>query len=185
MITTEAKVVLHGKHFKPCMDRTVIQDRVAELGQSISRYYMESEQPPLVIGILNGSFMFMADLSRAMAMPHEVAFVHLKSYQGMASTGQVEVVYDGAADVLEGRDVLVVEDIIDTGRTLAGFMTQLQAKKPRSLKLVTLLLKPESLQFDVQPDWIGFSIPDDFVVGYGMDFDGLGRNLPDLYQLDA
>lgn len=185
MITTESKILLHGKRFKPFLGRTVIQERVSALGLAIAEHYQHKASVPLILGILNGSYIFMADLSRAIPIPHEIAFVHLRSYEGMTSSGQVEVVYDGAADSIAGRDVLIVEDIIDTGRTLAGFMTALEAKQPRSLRLVTMLLKPESLQFDVRPDWIGFSIPDDFVVGYGMDFDGLGRNLPDLYQLDA
>lgn len=185
MIKTESKIVLHGKHFKSFIDRNTLQARVAAMGKAIADHYRDADTPPLVIGVLNGSYMFMADLSRAIPISHEIAFVHLRSYQGLASTGQVEIVYDGAGESIEGREVLVVEDIIDTGRTLAAFMSQLKKKGPKSLKLVTMLLKPDSLQFDIQPDWVGFSIPDDFVVGYGMDFDGLGRNLPDLYQLDA
>ena len=158
-----------------------IRDRVEQLGREISRDYPDG--PVYLIGILKGSFMFLADLSRAISTPCRVEFMGISSYgKDKRSSGEVKVTKD--LDVsIEGFDVLVVEDIIDSGVTLTYLLNVLEQRKPKSLGIVTMLDKPERRQRPVRPAYVGFRVPDEFVVGYGLDFAEDYRNLKDVCVL--
>jgi len=137
---------------------------------------------PLFVCVLNGSFMFAADLMKRITIPCEISFVRMSSYCGTTTTGDVKMVY-GLEENIEGRTIVVVEDIVDTGNTMERMLKQLNALDPEEIKVSTLLFKPEALQHDVQLDYIALNIPSDFILGYGLDYDGYGRNLPDIYKL--
>ena len=166
--------------FEPSIPNAEIKKRLKIIGEQISSKYKDKK--PLFIGVLNGAFVFTADLIRECDLECEVAFVRLSSYKGTQSSGKIKTVY-GLDMEIENRHIIVVEDIIDSGRTLNYFMSYLKKQNPASVELVALLVKPESLLFPVEVNYLGFEIPDKFVVGYGLDFDGLCRNLPDIYQL--
>ena len=175
-----SQVQVHDRFFKPFIERTEISERVQALAQQISRDY--EGQKPLFIAVLNGSFIFAADLFRSLSIEAEISFIKLASYKGTTSTGNV-VTAIGMEESLHGRHVILLEDIIDTGKTLSSFLPELLSRQPASLKIAAFLTKPSALQYEVHADYIGFEVPDKFVLGYGLDFDGLGRNLPDLYEL--
>ena len=137
---------------------------------------------PLFLAILNGSFIFAADLMREITLESQISFVKLASYAGMSSTGEVADMIGLDADI-EGRDVVVVEDIVDSGLTMQHVMEMLRARNPRSLAVCTLLVKPENLKVDVDIRYRCFEIPNDFIVGYGLDYDGQGRNTRDIYTV--
>ncbi len=177
-----SRVLVHDKWFDVFIHRDTIAKRVAELGFVITEDYINLN--PLFIGILNGSSVFAADLFRHVQTNAEISFIKLASYKGTTSTGNV-ITSVGLEESIAGRHVIIVEDIVDTGRTLSSFIPQLMVQQPASLKIACFLSKPEAMQFDIQPDYTGFVIPDNFVVGYGLDYDGLGRNLADLYTLSA
>ena len=174
-------VTIHDKRFTTYLSREEIDARVREMGEEISRDYLG--KTPLIVAILNGSFIFAADLFRALSIDAEITFIKLASYKGTTSTGNV-VTAIGMEERLSGRDVLILEDIIDTGATMQAFLPEIMQRSPASVKIATFLSKPEALMHDIRADYIGFEIPNDFVVGYGLDFDGLGRNLPELYILE-
>ncbi|RYZ19357.1 MAG: hypoxanthine phosphoribosyltransferase [Chitinophagaceae bacterium] len=173
-------IKLHDKTFDSYLSEDTIQTRIRELAAQIDRDY--AGKRPLFIGILNGAFMFAADLFKNLTVEAEISFIKLASYSGTKSTGRV-ITAIGLDQDLIGRDVIVVEDIVDTGKTLAEFLPQLQHNQPASLRIATLLHKPEATQFDLTLDYVGFAIPNKFVVGYGLDYDGIGRNLREIYQL--
>ncbi|MCO6452587.1 MAG: hypoxanthine phosphoribosyltransferase [Caldilineales bacterium] len=153
-----------------------LQTRARELGADISAAY--ADRAPLLIAVLKGSVMFMADLMRELQVPHAIDFLATSSYGAATeSTGVVRILKD-LDDPIEGRDVLIVEDIIDSGNTLDYLRTLLLARNPASLRIVTLLSKPARREVDVPVDWVGFEIPDKFVIGYGLDYDERYRNLP-------
>ena len=132
---------------------------------------------------MNGAFPFASDLFRAVQLPDaEISFIRLKSYEGTSSTGVVKEVI-GLSEDIEGRTVIVIEDIIDTGKTIHNLVANLRNGNPSDIKIATLLYKPESLQVEVNPDYVGFEIPSDFIIGFGLDIDGLARNLPDIWVL--
>lgn len=168
----------HDLKFKPFIEADRIADAVKKMGQALKAEY--ADKNPLFIGVLNGAFVFAADLLRACEFPCEVAFVRLASYQGTNSTGAVSTIFGLDVD-LKGRHVVVVEDIVDSGLTLSHFLEELKKQQPASLKLAVLLIKPDALKVDIQPAYCGFEIPNEFVVGYGLDYDGLCRNLPSIY----
>jgi len=174
------EITVHDKTFTPYIDAEAIQRRVAELGAAMSKDYKDKK--PLIIAILNGSFIFAADLFRQLSIEAEISFIKLASYKGTTSTGSV-VTAIGMEEKLTGRHVILLEDIIDTGRTLHAFLPEIIARQPASLKIATFLSKPDALLHDIRPDYVGFEIPNNFVVGYGLDYDGLGRNLATLYTL--
>lgn len=174
------QITVHDKQFIPYIDAAAIQERVAELGAQISTDYAGKQ--PIIIAILNGSFVFAADLFRQLTIEAEISFIKLASYKGTTSTGSV-VTAIGMEEKLTGRHVILLEDIIDTGKTLHSFLPEILNRQPASLKIATFLTKPEALRHDVKADYIGFEIPNNFVVGYGLDYDGLGRNLPELFTL--
>jgi hypoxanthine phosphoribosyltransferase len=173
-------VQVHDKVFKPFISREQIQQRVKELGAGIDKDYAGLN--PIFISVLNGSFIFAADLFRCITVDAEISFIKLASYKGTSSTGHV-VTAIGMEERLEGRHVIILEDIVDTGKTLSAFIPEIMQRHPASLKIAAFLTKPEALQHDVHTDYVGFEIPNNFVVGYGLDYDGLGRNLPELYTL--
>lgn len=159
-----------------------ISRRVRELAAEISAAYADRE--PILALVLHGSFIFAADLTRALTMAHQVESLALASYRGRESSGQVQVVKDLGCDIA-GRDVLVVEDIVDTGRTLSATLDLLKPRGPRSIEAVTLLDKPSRRVVDVSPRWVGFEIDDVFVVGYGLDLNGRFRGLPYIANANA
>jgi len=173
-------VTLHDKTFDIYLSEQTIQERVRELAEAINRDY--AGKKPLFIAILNGAFMFASDLFKQLTVDAEISFIKLASYKGTNSTGQV-VTAIGLDQDLIGRDVVIVEDIVDTGKTLHEFLPKLQHHQPVSLRIATLLHKPEATRYELTLDYVGFSIPNKFVVGYGLDYDGLGRNLKEIYQL--
>ena len=132
--------------------------------------------------MLNGSFIFAADLMREMTIPCEISFVKLASYQGTTSTGKVREVL-GINEDLSGRTVVIVEDIVESGRTMRQMIESLGTRNPESVRICTLFFKPEKLKEDLNLDYVAFSIPDDFILGYGLDYDGLGRELKDVYSI--
>ena len=174
------RIRLHDLEFVPYLSEATIQQRIRELGATLTERY--AGQNPLFISILSGAFMFAADLIRAFDADCEIAFVKLRSYAGTRSSGQVQSVI-GLEMSLEGRPIIIVEDIVDTGRTLHFFLRQLEAERPASVSVVALLRKPEASEFPVPVDLVGFDIENKFVVGYGLDYEGLGRNLGEIYQL--
>jgi len=152
--------------------------KVAELGARITRDYANSEKPPIMICILRGSFIFIADLCRAVDIPVQLDFMSVSSYHsGTVSSGQVQITKD-LSDPIEGRDVIIVEDILDSGNTLFYLKEILLARKPNSIRICTLLDKPDRRAKDITADYSGFTIPDAFVVGYGLDYAEQYRNLP-------
>jgi len=171
---------VHDKKFRPFIDSETIQTRVAELGKEIDRDF--HGKVPLFIAILNGSFVFASDLFRCITIEAEISFIKLASYKGTSSTGNV-VTAIGMEENLKDRHVIILEDIIDTGKTLHAFLPEISDRGPASLKIATFLSKPDALKHPVKADYVGFEIPDKFVLGYGLDYDGLGRNLPELYEI--
>ncbi|QEC40782.1 hypoxanthine phosphoribosyltransferase [Pseudobacter ginsenosidimutans] len=171
---------VHDKSFEPYLTADVIKNRIREIAADLNRDY--AGKRPVFIAILNGSFIFAADLFKELSVDVEVCFIKLASYKGTRSTGQVLTAIGLDTDIFE-RDVVVIEDIVDTGKTLSEFLPQLHHQQPSSLKIVALLHKPEATVFPIPIDYIGFAIPNKFVVGYGLDYDGLGRNIPEIYKL--
>ena len=173
-------VTIKDKTFKTSIPEAEIKQRVKELAQKISKD-MEGKNP-LLLGVLNGSFIFAADLLREMTIPCEVSFVKLASYQGVTSTGKVHEVL-GINEDLAGRDVVIVEDIVDTGRTMKQMIESLGTRNPASVHICTLFVKPEKLEEKLDIEYAAFSIPNDFIVGYGLDYDHQGRQLKEIYSL--
>jgi hypoxanthine phosphoribosyltransferase len=172
----EVSESLHNDIDHILIDQAAIQQRVAELGQELSRVY--AGQDLLLISVLKGSIMFMADLCRAIEIPHEIDFMATSSYgAGMESTGIVRILKD-LNKPITGRNIVLVEDIIDSGHTLNYLLGLLRQRQPASIRILSLLDKPERREVDITVDWVGFSIPNEFVVGYGLDFDEIYRNLP-------
>ncbi len=176
----QESILVHGKVFVPFLEREAIQKRIEELGLEITAKY--AGKAPIFLGVLNGAFVFCADLLRACKLECEVAFLRMASYRGMHSSGDIVTVL-GLDREISGRHVIIVEDIVDTGRTMSRLMQDLQAQNPESVAIVSLLFKPTALEAPLEIDFLGFEIPNKFVLGYGLDYDGIGRNLPDLYQL--
>jgi hypoxanthine phosphoribosyltransferase len=175
-------VQLNDKFFEIFLTQSEIEKRIKELAKQINIDY--KNQLPLFVGILNGSFMFLSDLMKEITLDCRIEFIKVSSYKGgIKSTGEIQDVLGLDVD-LQGRDVIIVEDIVDTGKTLTYLLSTLKTQQPASIKVVTLLLKPDALETHIpELDYIGFKIPNDFVVGYGMDYNHLGRNLRDVYKL--
>jgi len=173
-------VRIKDKTFRTSIAEDEIKKRVKALGQQISRD-MEGKNP-LLLGVLNGSFIFAADLMREMTIPCEISFVKLASYQGTTSTGKVHEVL-GINEDLTGRHVIIVEDIVDTGHTMKQMIESLGTRRLASVHICTLFVKPDKLEEKLDIEYAAFSIPNDFIVGYGLDYDQQGRNLPEIYSL--
>ena len=168
-------IKVHDKSFDIYLSESAIQQRVKEMAAEINRDF--SGKRPLFIAILNGSFMFASDLFKNLDIEAELCFIKLASYKGMKSSGNV-VTSIGLEDDIFGKDIIIVEDIVDTGKTLHNFLPKLLHQQPRSLKIAALLHKPEATTYPLTLDYIGFDIPNKFVVGYGLDYRQKYRNLP-------
>jgi hypoxanthine phosphoribosyltransferase len=175
-----SELQVHDKVFVPYISEGSIRDGVARVATQINDEY--AGKRPLLLGILNGSFIFAADLFRNLTIEAEISFIKLVSYKGTSSTGNV-VTAVGLEENLAGRHIILVEDIVDTGKTLSSFLPDLIQRGPASVRIATLLSKPSALKYDVTVDYNVFEIDNKFVIGYGLDYDGLGRNLPELYIL--
>lgn len=174
-------VTAHGKAFRPMISAEEIAAKVTDLGQQISKDY--EGKKPLILSILNGAFIFAADLVRALSIDCEMTFVKLASYKGTSTTGNVRTVL-GLDMSLKGRHIIIVEDIVDTGNTLNNFFKELEKEEAASIALVTCFFKPDALQHPLNINYCGFKIPNKFIIGYGLDYDGLGRNYACIYQLN-
>lgn len=175
-----SNITLFNKTFEPYLPESLIQEKIKELGEIISKEY--EGKRPLFIGVLNGSFMFAADIFKQITIEAEICFIKLASYKGTKSTGNVITAIGLDTDIRD-RHLILLEDIIDTGKTMNEFIPQLYHQQPASIKMAVLLHKPDATVYPVQIDYCCFSIPDRFVLGYGLDYDGFGRNLKEIYQL--
>ncbi len=164
--------------FKPYIDKSKIQLQVRKIAESINQDYKDKD--PLFLSILNGSFIFAADLMREINITSQISFIKLSSYSQIASSGKVKELI-GLNDNVFNRNLIIIEDIIDSGLTLQHVRAALEDLGSASVEIATLFLKPESFQKGFDIKYVGFSIPNDFIVGYGMDYEGYGRNLPDVY----
>lgn len=173
-------IQVKDKYFVPFISADNLSLRIGQLGSQISNDF--AGENPILLGVLNGSFMFLSDLSKNVTIPAEFSFVKIASYSGTVSTGNVKTLMGLDID-LAGRNVVVVEDIVDSGLTIDFLVSMIQKQNPNKISIATLLLKPEAFKYDFKIDYIGFEIPNKFVVGYGLDYDGWGRNLPEIYQL--
>ncbi len=173
-------IQVHDKHFDVFIDQKTLEERIATLAQEINRDY--AGQCPLVVAVLNGSFLFVAELMKNITIDCEITFIRVSSYEGTGTTGKIKQIL-GLSEEISGRDVIIIEDIVDTGHTMAELLGQVTAKKPRSIEIATMLHKPEATRIPVTLKYVGFAIENKFVLGYGLDYDGLGRNLPCIYQL--
>ena len=166
--------------FKPFISEEELQMAIKKVAQKINKDY--EGKTPIFLGVLNGSFMFMADLMKSIELDCYTSFVKMASYEGTESTGKINELI-GLNEDIEGKDIVLVEDIVDTGNTLVKLFEILKEKKPKSIKIATLLYKPEAYKKDYKIDYVGKEIPNAFVLGYGLDYDGLGRNLSSIYVL--
>ena len=174
------RITIKDKTFETSMPEAEIKNRVKELAQQMSRD-LEGKNP-LLLAVLNGAFIFAADLMREMTIPCEISFVKLASYQGTTSTGTIHEVI-GINENLSGRTVVIVEDIVESGLTIKRMMEQLGTRNPASVQVCTLFFKPERLKEDLKLDYVAFEIPNDFILGYGLDYDQQARGLKDIYTL--
>lgn len=179
--TSSSEIIEVGDlKFIKYLDATVIEDKVQDIADSIREDFHEKH--PMFLVVMNGAFIYAADLIRKLDFPCELNFVRIKSYHGTESTGKIDIYMPPNID-LKNRHLIIVEDIIDTGNTMAAFIPELMTYHPSSVSLTSILVKPEAHMHNIVTDYPGFMIPNKFVVGYGLDYDGMGRNLKDLYQL--
>ena len=173
-------IKIKDKEFVPMISEAEIKERVKAVAQQISKD-MEGKNP-LLLAVLNGSFVFAADLMREITIPCEISFVKLASYQGTTSTGKVKEVI-GINEDLSGRTIIIVEDIVESGLTMKRMIESIGTRNPESVNICTLLLKPDRLKTDLDIRYVAFSIPNDFILGYGLDYDQQARGLRDIYVL--
>lgn len=173
-------IQVKDKRFAVSIPESKIRAEVKRVAENINRDYAGCE--PVFLAVLNGSFVFAADLMREVTIPCEISFVRLASYQGLATTGSIREIMGLNIDVT-GRPVIIVEDIVDTGLTMAHMLETLKHHNPSSINICTLLLKPDKLQVELDIRYCAMRIPNDFIVGYGLDYDGFGRNTKDIYTL--
>ena len=174
----EVKVL--DKKFRIYIPKEKLEERISEMAQQINTDL--KGQDVIFIGILNGVFLFAADLFRRIDLDARISFLKLASYQGTSSTGKIKELIGWNEDIT-GKTVIIIEDIVDTGNTLERIVGELKLRKASGVKIATLLFKPSAYTKDIPLDYIGFEIPDNFVVGYGLDYDGYGRNLDSIYTL--
>ena len=175
-----SSIKVHDKEFISYITSREIEEQVTRVAAEINSDYKGKK--PLFIAILNGAFIFAADLFKYITLEAEICFIKLASYKGVKSTGKVITAIGLDVDLYD-REVIIVEDIVDTGKTLAQFLPHLKHHHPASLKIASLLHKPDAMIHPIKIDYLGFTIPDKFVIGYGLDYDGLGRNIKEIYQL--
>ena len=174
---------LHDKTFKLYISENQIHKAIDALAEQMNED-LKNEDCPVFLSVLNGSFMFTADLVRKMQIPVELSFIKLASYSGTRSTGAVQELI-GLNTIIENRTVVIVEDIVDTGVTLEKLVETLKPYRPKQVKICTLLLKPDQYKKNIPLDYVALKIPNAFIVGYGLDYDALGRQLPDLYVVES
>ena len=176
------RVTYKGLDFVPYIEKEKIEQRMEQLARQIEAD--SKVDNPLFLCVLNGAFPFASDLFRAVNLHgSEIAFIRLKSYEGTGSTGKIKEIF-GLEEDITGRTVIVVEDIVDTGRTISRLVEDLKKRNPAEVKIASLLYKPESDEVGIRPDYVGFEIPSRFIIGFGLDLDGLARNLSDIWVLD-
>lgn len=173
-------IQIQDKKFRLSIEEEVIQKAVKQVADKINEELADLN--PLFICVLNGAFMFAGDLMKTINFPCEITFVKLSSYEGLTTTGSVKEVI-GLSESVVGRNVVVVEDIVDTGHTMEKIILSLKAKGANSIRIATFLQKPDALQKDIVVDYVAMSIPNDFIVGYGLDYNGYGRNLKEIYTV--
>jgi hypoxanthine phosphoribosyltransferase len=173
-------VQVKDKQFELFISEDKLQYEIKRIADSICNDYLGKS--PLFLVILNGSFMFASDLFKNIQLPVEISFIKVSSYSGVASTECVKELI-GLNEDIEGRDVIIVEDVVDTGLTMKDTLALINAKNPSSVSICTLLFKPNKLQVNLDVKYVAMEIPDDFIVGYGLDYDGYGRNLRDIYKI--
>lgn len=181
-MTSTDTIKIENKEFVLNLEHDVILARIKELAQIINKKYQDEK--PLFICVLNGAFMFSSDLLKNIDFPCEISFIKVSSYEGVSSTGKLTT-HIGINQSIEGRKVIIIEDIIETGNTINQLVKLLKEEKAKDISLATLLFKPGCLKHQLNIDYVGFEIPDDFIIGYGLDYNGYGRNLRDLYILKA
>jgi hypoxanthine phosphoribosyltransferase len=175
------KIKVKDKEFEKSIPYKEIEKAVKKVAENINRDY-EGEDTPLFLSILNGAFMFTADVFKELSISSEVSFVKFSSYRGTSSSGKVKELI-GLNEDLSGRHVIIMEDIVDTGLTINNVIRQIKSYNPKDVKVATLLFKPDACVEEVSLDYVGMEIPNEFIVGYGLDYDGLGRNLKDIYKV--
>ena len=178
---SDTTVQIHGETFRVFLHNEQIEMRIAELGRKISQDY-EGLHPIFVI-VLNGAFMFAGSLLKSIHIACQTDFIRLSSYEATQSTGKVYQIL-GLSEAIEGRNIIIVEDIVDTGLSMKYLIGEIKKRNPQSVRVATLFFKPTAIKEAVPLDYVGFEIENQFVVGYGLDYDGLGRNYPDLYVID-
>lgn len=176
------EIKIHGDTFIPYITFEELEHGIRIMANTIYQEY--KDDVPIFVGVLNGVVMFMSDFLKKYKGNCEISFLQMKSYEGQESTGTVRTLMDIPMDLTD-RHVIIMEDIIDTGNTLESLFQMINKKPVKSVKIATLLYKPDAYKKDLNIDYIGMSIPNKFVVGYGLDYDGLGRNLPDIYQIKS
>ncbi|MBT8233432.1 MAG: hypoxanthine phosphoribosyltransferase [Saprospiraceae bacterium] len=177
-------ITYNEKVFSPFLSKEEIDGIVGGLATQINADYSDIEEDVVLVSILDGSFIFMADLVRKLTFQFEVEFVKIRSYNGFESEGEIELILDLHKDI-KGKHIIVIEDIVDTGLTIEKFIEQLQALNPKSVKVCSLLSKPDVHNDIINIDYVGKEIPPVFVIGYGLDIDGKGRNHHGIYQLEV
>lgn len=175
-------IKLHNTEFKPYISNRIIQRAVGHMAEDITRDL--GKQNPLFLAVLNGSFIFAADLMRSLDFNCNISFVKLESYSGTKSKGTVKSLI-GLNENIKNRTVVIVEDIVDSGNTIEMLVAELKKYKPTSVHVATLFFKPDVYKKKIRIDYRGIEIPNDFIVGYGLDYDGLGRNLKDVYIINS
>jgi len=173
-------IAIKDLFFESYLEEEVIINRIKELARAINLDYKTKN--PILLAVLNGSFMFMSDICKEITLDISISFIKVASYSGLKSDGKVRDLI-GLEESLEGKDVLIVEDIVDTGKSMTHLLKIINEKQPKSLEIVSLLLKPAALKEPIDVKYTGFEIPDVFVIGYGLDYDGHGRNLRNIYQI--
>ena len=173
-------IQIKDKQFAVSIKEQDIQKEVIRVANEINRDL--ADKNPLFLSVLNGSFMFTADLLKHITITCEISFVKLASYQGVTSTGKIKEVI-GLNEDIAGRTVVIVEDIVDTGLTMQRLLETLGTRNPESIHIASLLVKPDKLKVDLNIEYVAMEIPNDFIVGYGLDYDGFGRNYPDIYTV--
>lgn len=176
------KITLHDKQFRICMTASQIDEAVSAVADKINED-LKGVEAPLFLSVLNGSFMFAADLMRKIRPDSNIAFIKLASYEGTSSTGKVKQLM-GLSEDITGRTVIVIEDIVETGNTIAEMHRILKEAGAADIRICTLLFKPKAYRQNIDVNYVALSIPNDFIVGYGLDYNGLGRQYKDIYVLD-
>ncbi len=178
----DKKIKIYDKEFKLKISAEEISVTVEKMAKQMNYDFQNCDKEIVFIGILNGSFMFASDLFKQINFPCRITFLKLASYQGTKSTGIVKSLI-GINENIKNKIVIVLEDIVDTGETLDTIVCQLKGFEPDEIKIATFLLKPEAFKKQIQLDYIGIKIPNEFIIGYGLDYDGYGRNLPEIYSI--